>query len=370
MKLIFAQYAFGGFKGSFDYYLINDWDWTKIADSGRQDDKESQSANGANTLINSNLRVVENFDATDPNMKPMAQREITIGFEKKLVENISLSCRVVQKHLIRAVDDVGFLVPYEGYTFYNTNPGYGYSLPVSQGGRFDDSWWPTPKAKREYWGVNISLDKRFSNKWQGGISYTWSRATGNYSGLSNSDEAGRNTPYIERCFDDWFMAYDLKGNPLRGPLAHDRTHYFKAYGSYSFPFGLTVGFVGFGRSGLPLTTTVNIMDVDVYPNNRADLGRLPFTFWGNLYLEYNLRIAGKYNFQINLNIDNFTNTDQWQALDTRPAQMYMYATAEEILSKDFDWQSRIESSYPNPAFMKYTTRFDRWWARIGFRFSF
>jgi hypothetical protein len=299
----------------------------------------------------------------------MAQREITFGFEKKLMEDFSLSFRVVQKRLIRAIEDIGILTE-NGYMFYNANPGYGYSLPISQGGKFDDSLWPTPKAKRLYWGVNISLDKRFSNNWQGGVSYTWSRATGNYSGLSNSDEAGRNSPYIERCFDDWFMAYDLQGNPLRGPLAHDRTHYFKAYGSYSYPFGLTVGFVCFGRSGLPLTTTVNIMGVDVYPNNRADLGRLPFTFWGNLYLEYNFKIAGRYNLQINLNIDNFTNTDQWQAMDTSPAQMSMFASDEEILSKDFDWQSEIGNYYPNPAYMKYTSKFDRWWARIGFRFSF
>ena len=369
MKLLMAQYAFGGFKGHTDYYELNEWDWTKIADSGKRDDKESQSAYGANKLVESIIRSVPNLDATDPYLKPMAQREITFGFEKKLMEELSLSVRVVQKHLIRAVEDIGILTQ-EGEMYYNANPGEGYSLPISQGGKFDDSLWPAPNAKREYWGVNISLDKRFSNNWQGGISYTWSRTTGNYSGLSSSDEGGRNSPNMERYFDLWFMAYDLQGNPLNGPLPHDRTHYFKAFGSYSFPFGLTVGFVGFGRSGLPLTTTVLINGARLYPDNRADLGRLPFTFWGNLYLEYNLKLAGRYNFQINLTVDNFTNTDQWQAMSTSPNQMSMFVSDEEILSKDFDWQSKIDSHYPNPAYMKYTSKFDRWWARIGFRFSF
>ena len=82
---------------------------------------------------------------------------------------------------------------------------------------------------------------------------------GNYSGLSSSDEGGRNSPNVERNYDLWFMSYDLQGNPLDGPLQHDRTHYFKAYGSYAFPFGLTVGTVFYGRSGLPLTTSVSIM---------------------------------------------------------------------------------------------------------------
>jgi len=369
MKLQMAEMFFGGFKGSYDYYELNDWDWTKIAASGDCDDRESQSAYGANKLIESMNRSLTHQDAVDPNMKPMAQREITFGFEKRLMEGFSLSLRVVQKHLIRAVEDVGYLSP-EGEMYYIANPGEGYSLPVSQGGKFDDSLWPTPKAKREYWGVNISFDKRFSNNWQGGISYTWSRVTGNYSGLSSSDDGGRNSPNVERYFDLWFMAYDLQGNLLDGPLPHDRTHYIKAYGSYSFPSGLTIGFVGFGRSGLPLTTTVFINGEGLYPYNRADLGRLPFTFWGNLYLEYNLRLAGRYNLQVNLNIDNFTDTDQWQAKDTSPAQMSMFVSDEEILSKDFDWQSEIDSYYPNPAYMKYTSKFDRWWARIGFRFSF
>ena len=37
-----------------------------------------------------------------------------------------------------------------------------------------------------------------------------------------------------------------------------------------------MGLVGYGRSGLPLTTRLGLNNVDVYPNNRADLGRLPF----------------------------------------------------------------------------------------------
>jgi len=224
MKLYMAEGAYGGFKWISDYYAWDDYDWTKIAASGVIDDKASQTA--GNTYVGTMNWRIPSFDTTNPDMKPVAQREITFGAEKKLTEDLSFSLRLVQKHLIRTIEDIGVLTP-QGEQYYNDNPGFGWSLPVSQGGRFDDKYWPTPKAKREYYGVNLSLEKRFSNNWQGGVNYTWSRVEGCYSGLSSSDEGGRNSPNVERNYDLWFLTYDLQGNVLDGPLQHDRTHYFK-----------------------------------------------------------------------------------------------------------------------------------------------
>ena len=368
MKLYMAEGAYGGFKWISDYYAWEDYDWTKIAASGEIDDQASQSGNGANTYVGTMNWRIPSFDSTDPSMKPVAQREITVGAEKKLTEDLSFSLRLVQKHLIRTIEDVGVLTP-QGEKYYNGNPGYGWTLPIAQGGKFDDRYWPTPKAKREYYGMNVSLEKRFSNNWQGGINYTLSRVAGNYSGLSSSDEGGRNSPNVERNYDLWFLSYDLKGNVLDGPLQHDRTHYFKVYGSYAFPFGLTVGLVGFGRSGQPLTQGLALNNVNVYPENRASLGRLPFTFWADMYMEYNLKISN-YNLQFNLNIDNVTNTKTWQAKDTTPNRIGMHASDEEILSKNFDWRSQLPDHDPDPRFGKYTTRFGTWTARLGVRFSF
>lgn len=369
MKLYMAEGAFGGFKWLSDYYELNDLDFTKIAASGEIDDQASQSGNGANRYVGTMNWRIPSFDSTNPDMKPVAQREITFGFEKKLTEELALAVRVVNKHLIRTIEDIGVLTP-QGEKYYNDNPGYGWSLPISQGGKFSDDVWPTPKAKREYWGVNVALDKRFANNWQGGINYTWSRAAGNYSGLSSSDEGGRNSPNVERNYDLWFMPYDWNGDPLDGPLQHDRTHYFKAYGSYAFPFGLTVGLVGYGRSGIPLTTRLYMNNVYVYPNNRADIGRLPFTFWADLYAEYNLRIAGKYNVQVNLNVYNATNTSTWQSKDTSPNRISIHLTDEEIMSTTYNWQGDIASHDPDPLYDQFISKFGRWSARLGIRFSF
>ena len=371
MKLYMAEGAYGGFKWLSSYYELNDWDFTKIAATNDINDENSLTAGGVNRYVGQMNWRLPSFDTTDPGMKPVSQREITFGAEKKLMEELSLSVRIVNKHLLRTIEDIGVLTP-QGEQYYNANPGYGWSLPVSLGGKFDDKYWPTPKASREYWGVNVSLDKRFADNWQGGVNYTWSRVAGNYSGLSSSDEGGRNSPNVERNYDLWFMSYDLQGNPLDGRLQHDRTHYFKAYGSYAFPFGLTVGTVLYGRSGQPLTTNLNINNVGIYPNNRADLGQLPFTFWGNLYLEYNLRLGGKYNLQVNLNIDNFTNTSTIQAQDTSPNRSTIRVTDEQILAKNYDWQAELATGNydDDPRYGLWTGRFGSWSARLGFRFSF
>ncbi len=373
MKLYMAEGAFGGFKWKTDYYELNNPNYLDIAASGLLEDRASQEAGGL--YVGTMDWRLPSWDTTDPSMKPVSQREISFGGEKKLTEDVSLSLRLVQKHLIRTIEDIGVLTP-AGEMYYNANPGFGWSLPISQGGRFADeteagnAYWPTPKAKREYYGMNLSLEKRFSHNWQGGINYTLSKVVGNYGGLSSTDEGGRNSPNVERYFDLWFLAYDLEGNELSGALPQNRTHYFKAYTSYAFPFGLTVGIVGYGRSGLPLTTQLAANNVTIYPNNRADLGTLPFTMWADLYLEYALRISGKYNVAINLQVNNVTNTKTWQSKNTTVNRTGMPISDDQILTGTSNWESRLPTYWPNEAFGMYTGRFGTWSARMGARFSF
>ncbi|MDY0231763.1 MAG: TonB-dependent receptor, partial [Candidatus Saccharicenans sp.] len=374
MKLYIAVLSFGGWKHKRDFYALQDPDWTKIGASGVRDDRESQEYN--NTYAGTLDYLPPSFDRIDPDLKPAAQSELSFGAEKKLTEHLSLSARLVYKHLIRTIEDVGALEWVDETLqeiFYITNPGYGYSRPISEGGKFADEYWPVPKAKRDYYGMNLSLEKRFSDNWMGGINYTLSRVQGNYSGLSSADEDGRNAPNVTLYYDDWFMAYDVYGNVLKGPMPHDRTHYFKAYGSYVFPFGLTVGLTAYGRSGLPLTTNLRMNNRYIYPENRADIGRLPFTFWADIFLEYALKLAGKYTAAINLQINNVTNTKTIQSKNTDLNRTSIWADDEEILDGTLaenyqQWAQ--EYGDPHPAFGQWATRFGTWSMRLGFRFSF
>jgi len=372
MKLHAAIGMTGGLKWWTSYYTLDNYDWTKIAASGKLDDQVGQAAGG--TYMGSrNWRYID-FRMIDPGMKPMAQSEASFGAEKKVSEELFFSARLVYKHLYRAIEDVGIIVKDAQGNFseayYQANPGFGYARPISQGGKMADEYWPTPKAKREYWGLNIALEKRFSDNWQGGINYTWSSLRGNYGGLASSDEGGRITPNRDRYFDLWFERYDIHGNALDGTLPADRSHYLKIYGSFAFPFGLTVGVVGYGRSGLPLSTTLSFNDMTVFAEGYGDLGRLPFTAWADVYIEYNVRLAKKYRINLNATIYNVTNTHTIQAYNTTPNRTMMRATVPELLTKTYDWKTTLPNFWPSIAYQQWTSRYGPWSARVGARFSF
>jgi hypothetical protein len=107
-----------------------------------------------------------------------------------------------------------------GEVFMIANPGYGiaeYTLAATC---------PTcpaqPAAKRVYDGLEFRLRKRLSNRWSLNTSYTYSHLVGNYSGLTSSDENGRNSPSVLRFFDGLYMSFDAHGNPIDGELQTDR----------------------------------------------------------------------------------------------------------------------------------------------------
>ncbi len=376
MKLYMGQLTFGGSKRVEDYYALNNPDWTAIAATGVLTDALDQAAGGTNTYAGSMDYLPPSLNRVDPDMKPTSQSEISFGAEKKLFEDLSLSVRFVNKHLIRTIEDVGVYVR-DGATVYQdfwvTNPGYGVSRWTTNGGQFDPIYWECPKATRDYLGLNISLEKRFSHNWQGGLNYTLSKVYGNYSGLASSDEGGRLGPSVEQDFDRWFMGYDALGNVLDGVLPQDRTHYFKAYGSYAFPFGLTVGAVAYGRSGLPLSTKVLYNSKYFYVNGRNDMGRMPFTFWADIYMDYTLRFAGKYRASINLQINNVTSTDTIQSVITTPNRSSFTGYHPQILDGTFatDYMSIIETrGIAHAAYGDWETRFGPWSARLGLKLSF
>jgi hypothetical protein len=311
-------------------------------------------------------------------MKPVAQSEISFGAEKKMTEEISLGARFVYKHLIRTIEDIGYYDADYNEQYFIGNPGEGKGLPVSQGGIFSDNFWPAPKAKREYVALNLTLEKRFSNNWQGGVNYTYSHMTGNYGGLSSSDEAGRNSPNVERYWDMWFERYDLHGKAYDGVLPSDRPHYFKAFGSYAFPFGLTVGFVGYGRSGLPKNTAISFNDMQAFPDGYFDTGeRTPFTMWADLYLEYNIKLAKRYTVNLNATISNVTNTSTIQGYYMTYNYTMFRLTDDALLAQKTnyqDWKTLLAQQVTvnalDPRFGMWNSKYGSWSWRLGARFSF
>lgn len=83
-----------------------------------------------------------------------------------------------------------------------------------------------PKAKRDYWAVELNFERPFDGTWGVNASYVWSRSYGNYEGGVKSDTSQDDTG-ITSDFDE--PGY---GDGATGFLPNHRAHTFKVFGSY------------------------------------------------------------------------------------------------------------------------------------------
>jgi len=307
MKLFMGANALGGLKWKSAYYSLDDYDYTKIG-------VNDYYPGTYYTTLDFRAPV---FEAIDPDLKPFTQREISFGAEKMLGQDMSLSLRLVQKKVLSAIEDCGVVLPAGEYYFY-TEPGSDFLWEKYQEamatGNLPEGTPRMPHSKRVYYGMNLAFDKRLSHNWLGGVSYTLSRLEGNFTGLASGDERGRINPNGERFFDLWYMAWTKNMvDEVDGPLPTDRTHAFKAYGSYVFDWGLTVGATVNAYSGNPVTEMWNVDTPNFLPFNRGNMGRTPFLWWADLYAEYSLKLGDRYRLNFNANVSNLFNTDtaQW-----------------------------------------------------------
>src|SRR5690606_3813903 len=133
-------------------------------------------------------------------------------------------------------------------------------------------------ARRNYNAVEVQLERRFASNYFFNMNYTFSRLRGNYSGLANSDEAGRSDPGVNRNFDLPMIGFKAAGGSDYGPLATDRPHVFNAYGGYVHDWSSTnsTEFSAFQtfQSGTPMSTTIDFI-VPIFLHGRGDRGRTP-----------------------------------------------------------------------------------------------
>lgn len=125
---------------------------------------------------------------------------------------------------------------------------------------------PVVPAIRRYDGLEIRLSRRATSKWFGAVSYTYSRLTGNYSGLTNTDPTdgggGRHAPNNGRAFDLPTMTYTPSGKIDDGPLSTDRPHTGKVFGYYSqrwLHMETLFGIVQSAFQGTPISTCLPVV---------------------------------------------------------------------------------------------------------------
>ena len=242
-----------------------------------------------------------------PRARPDAAAGDLIGAEREIAPAVALSARYVHKQLDRALEDVATQDAGESEPLIRiANPGFGAASEFYPGGGLTPL--ALPGAVRDYDALEIALERRLAGRWAGRVAYTWSRLSGNYSGLAQSDEDGRVQPNISLSFDYPMRSFDEQGRPVYGVLATDCPHQLKAQGVYIWPFGTSAGFSWYGGSGIPRTReAVYAPDIPIMYRGRKSDGRLPFLSRLDFHARHDMRLGARYTLGISANVLNVFN---------------------------------------------------------------
>jgi len=262
---------------------------------------------------------------SDPNLKPISTDLANIGVEYQFMPSTVMRVNYNRNNIVRTVEDMGVLS--NGDEVYQlVNPGEGQAKTFLSSGATPTNF-DTPRPKRTYDALEVSVTRRFSKSFFASASYVYSRLYGNYAGLANSDEiltpttgtssgtAQQSSGSIARAGTNGTRAWDLdetlfdsKGNILYGRLATDRPHVFKLFGSYAFKWGTEIGGYYLAESGTPISTTVETTNtIPVIVNGRGDLGRTPVLTQTDLVVSHELKLGETKRLRFEFNAINAFN---------------------------------------------------------------
>ncbi|HWY03650.1 MAG TPA: carboxypeptidase regulatory-like domain-containing protein [Candidatus Acidoferrum sp.] len=325
MKLNLAISSFGGQYWNNCYYALGTQDLSSIVPAFSSNTRYCGGAGaGATTPANfpngtpAGLTFIEdaNFrtfpttcstctqteEGVAPGLKPYEQHEVVLGMDHQIGKNLAFEARWDRRRLDHAIEDAAlFSSALASETFVIVNPGqgvdhtfdgfYNFLYGQSSGCASLSQGCPPslPVAVRNYDGVEFRLTKAASSHWAGMFSYTYSRFSGNYTGLTNTDISdgggGRNAPNNSRAFDEPFFYYGANGKVSNGLLPTDRPNVFKGYAYYELPWWhnkltTNVGIFQYAYQGSPVSSFVDVgisfaPDYGAYNVPNAEGGAFP-----------------------------------------------------------------------------------------------
>jgi hypothetical protein len=243
---------------------------------------------------------VPKSNAIDPNLRDPKNDEIMFAFQRELANNWSLNVDWIQRWFRDATTDQDcFGIPCNqvASTVYQPTRVVTDFGPDNLRGTADDRTLTFYDVKPEYVGkdtffhtncgnnvavdcvqrykaLEISVNKRMSNRWQLQGSYVWSRLDGIQPGINTNSTTTRNV----LDFTNPNNLIDLGAGPGQGRGANDQPHAFKLLGSYQAPWGINLGANYQALSGLPIDRTLTVplaqgsrsIAVDPRGTDRAD----------------------------------------------------------------------------------------------------
>lgn len=370
-KLSLPSTYFGGGQGNLYWFTLDTFDWPSLDRPGCPPDCPGELIFGP--LDFSSLFNDPEASLIDPGIEPMRLQEWSLGVEHQLTPRVAAGLRYLHKQVDVALEDLGAVDALGNDIFIIGNPGRGSASLAHVFA--DGSTVPYPEAERDYDALELTVEKRYANRWFGAFSYTYSRLEGNYSGLSDSEFLSSGAPNLNLHFDHPYIQFDETGRPSYGKLATDRPHQLKLQAVYDFPIGTSVGLHWFGLSGIPRTRQVdfftNIGTAPVQYLGRESDGRMGFVHRTDLYLQHELRF-GERRLALSVNVLNLF--DQDDPTDYYSRELFFgqgVFIAGDDFYRGFDTQRLIEEQglFRDPRFLRDIQYRPPREIRLGLRFS-
>ncbi len=331
------------------YYYPNQYGWVYGANPW-----DHYSLNTLKETKNGTIEVDEKQESYFPSsakvgyngteLKAPYMDELTLGYERKLWENWSVGLRYIKKwdrNFIQTIDASRFnmddltkkdkltWIGYDPITVTNPLDGKPVSIYEDINPLLANDYRIVnpPGAFRDYDGIELKLNKRFSQGWALNASYVYSNSRGLISPFD----------YYEFYGQSYLYNHPNAHINAEGQFEYTYPHQFKVHGIWEAPYGIQVG----GRlivlagarytpelsSNYPPLNTIPDGFATVYTEERGSSG-LP-TFWMlNLSLEKSFKITE--TVTATMFVDGYNITNNTPALQVNPIMNSTYTPYKEI----------------------------------------
>jgi hypothetical protein len=198
-------------------------------------------------------------------------------------------------------------------------------------------------AKRDYYGFDFEVSKRFTSGSFFVAQYSYKNAKGNSQSDGNADLQGD------------FIFIDPRNPWMWGPTPGTIPHKIKVFGTFRIPFGLDVGALFYWNSGMKFTESYNFYPgrYDIFYNWPLEGGgyvqtgqqQTPGYYQIDLKFNYAFQLGGRAVLDLFLDIYNLTNNQAGLEIG--------YARNDPI----WDWQEVSEILMPQRIFVGARIRF-------------
>ncbi len=244
--------------------------------------------------------------ACNGSLRPYHMDKLVLGVEREVIPLLAVGVRGILSQTVDLPEDIN----YDDVNWVITNP---------------------PNKRRDYWGVELTVERKFDDAWQVLASYTYSESTGTHPG---QDEVATGSDFGSAGNDVGVWGDDVNDQKTRreyfeggqgayldgqaglgtqsddagysGYLPYHSFHSAKINGSYTAPWGTTVGVVyefDSGHAWQKRGYLDNYQDYSAFPEGRGTRF-MPAAHYIDMRLAQELSFGDRYSAELAINVYN------------------------------------------------------------------